>query len=194
MRLSSWHSLNNNNNRLFVAPHRVRAWSAYKDVRICTFCHARMHPPHTLFLTHILDTCTPTHACMHTRMHACTHTHVHARTHKHTYTCTHTQYFILIKQYFAVGACPLPSDNLLLPRTSGWTTKKCELMYPLDQVTRQDNFIVRWQLLYCQVIRQDKIILLSGNKIILLSGDKKDYFIVRGQDKTRVFCCEAPGP
>ena len=40
-------------NRLFMVPHLIGGWSAYKDVRICLFHHMHAH----------------THACMHTHMH-----------------------------------------------------------------------------------------------------------------------------
>ena len=57
-------------NRLFTVPHlvRLRAWSACKGIRICSFYHVHTH-------TH---THTHTQACM------------HAHTHTHTHTCTHT--------------------------------------------------------------------------------------------------------
>ena len=42
-----------------MMPHLVRAQSAYKDIRICLFHHAR------------------THACTYTRTHTHTHTHTH---------------------------------------------------------------------------------------------------------------------
>ena len=50
-------SYNNNNNRLFIAPHLVRAQRAYKDTKI-----------HSLHRTHA-------------RTHARTHTHTHTHTH-----------------------------------------------------------------------------------------------------------------
>ena len=63
--------IDNNNNRLFMVPHRIRAWSAYKDIRMCSFHHT-----HTCMYT---PACT--HTCMHTRMHVHTHTHTHTHTH-----------------------------------------------------------------------------------------------------------------
>ena len=62
---------NNNNNRLFMAPHLVRAQSAYKDIRICSFHH-----------THI-------HACMHIHKYTHTYTHTHTHTHTHHYKYMH---------------------------------------------------------------------------------------------------------
>ena len=61
-----------NNNRLFMAPHLIRAQSAYKDIRVHSFHHTHMH--------------THAHTCTH--MH--THTHAHTHTHMYTHTCTHT--------------------------------------------------------------------------------------------------------
>ena len=63
---------------LFMAPHCLRAGSAYKDLRV-----------HSFYRTHIW---MHAHACMHTHtcMHACTHTHT--RTHTHTHTHTHCKY------------------------------------------------------------------------------------------------------
>ena len=51
----------NNNNRLFMAPHLVRAQSAYKDIRIHSFYHR--------------------HVCTHTHTPPHTHTRAHAHTH-----------------------------------------------------------------------------------------------------------------
>ena len=80
------------NNRLFMAPHLVRARRTYKDVRIRSFyrthtyiqtrARARAHT-HTHTRTH-----ARTQARTHARAH--THTHTHARTHTHTYN-THTR-------------------------------------------------------------------------------------------------------
>ena len=58
----------NNNNRLFVAPHLVRAQSAYRDKRIKGYTH---------FIT-----------CTHARTHVRTHIHTHVHTHRHTHTQT----------------------------------------------------------------------------------------------------------
>ena len=76
---------NNNNNRLFVAPHLLRAQSTYKDITY----------KDTLISSH-----TRTHPCTHTRAHRCTctytqtcthiHTNMHTHKHAHTYTHTHT--------------------------------------------------------------------------------------------------------
>ena len=55
-----------------MAPHLVRARSAYKDIRIRSFYNTR------------------TRACTHSLARAHTHTHTHAHTHTHThaaYTC-----------------------------------------------------------------------------------------------------------
>ena len=66
-------------NILFMAPHLVRARSAYKDIRIRSFHHTHTH------------TDTHTHTRTHARTHARTHTHKHthararARTHAHTH-------------------------------------------------------------------------------------------------------------
>ena len=49
----------------FMAPHLVRARSAYKDVRIRSFHYTHAHTPYTNTHTH-------------------THTHTHARTRTHT--------------------------------------------------------------------------------------------------------------
>ena len=68
-----------------MAPHFVRALSAYGDVRIRSFYHARTRTnarTHTSTHTYI-----HTHARTHTHAHAYTHararTHMHARTHVH---------------------------------------------------------------------------------------------------------------
>ena len=55
---------NNNNNRVFMAPHLIRAQSAYKDIRIHSFHHSHTH-------THT-QTCAPTHPHTHNKyMHYC---------------------------------------------------------------------------------------------------------------------------
>ena len=69
-------SHNNNNNRLFIVPHLIRAQSAYSVIRICSFYHT------------------------HTHVHACKHAHTHTLTHSlslslslslsHTHTHIHT--------------------------------------------------------------------------------------------------------
>ena len=59
----------NGNNRLFMAPHLVRAWSAYKDMRIHTHTHTHTH--------------TSMHAPMHIRINSFTHTHTHSQIHTH---------------------------------------------------------------------------------------------------------------
>ena len=68
---------------LFMAPHCLRAVSAYKDIRVHSFYHT-----HVWMHAHA---CMHTHTYMHARMH--THTHMHAHTytclHAHTYTCLH---------------------------------------------------------------------------------------------------------
>ena len=48
---------NNHNNRLFMAPHLVRAQSAYKTIKIHSFYHTHTHATHTHTHTH-----TQTHA------------------------------------------------------------------------------------------------------------------------------------
>ena len=75
----------------------LRAWGAYKDIRIHSFHHtprAHVHACihtciHALAHTH---THTHTHACMHAHTHAhiCTHTITHSHAHTHTHTHTHT--------------------------------------------------------------------------------------------------------
>ena len=76
--LKKWMSLNDNsNNRLFMAPHLVRAQSAYKDIRRRSFHHAHAR----------------TRGCTHARTHPCTHTHTRTRTrthHAHSQTHYHT--------------------------------------------------------------------------------------------------------
>ena len=66
------------NNRLFMAPHLIRAQSAFKDIRIHSFHH------------------THTHTQKHARARARTHTHIththHTHTHTHTHKQTHTHY------------------------------------------------------------------------------------------------------
>ena len=65
---------------LFMAPHCLRAGSAYKDIRVDSFYHTHvwMHAH-----AHI-------HACTHTHMHAHTYTCLHAHTHTHTHCkCMH---------------------------------------------------------------------------------------------------------
>ena len=51
----------NNNNRLFMAPHLIRAQSAYKHIRIHSFHHTHKH-------THTW-TCVPAHPPTHTDTH-----------------------------------------------------------------------------------------------------------------------------
>ena len=67
---------NNNNDRLFMAPHLIRAWSVYKDIRICS-CHHTLHMPvctHTRTHTHTDWHQSGTHDCMNS------HTYItHAR-------------------------------------------------------------------------------------------------------------------
>ena len=77
----------NNNNKLFMAPHLTRAWSACKDIKICTrtHTHACMHARRHA----CMHACT--HACMHTFMHACRHTHTRMHTRPHAYTCAHAR-------------------------------------------------------------------------------------------------------
>ena len=59
---------NNNNNR-FIAPHLIRALSAYKDIRICSFHHTHPHThTHTLSLSPPSLTTPPL---------SLTHTHTH---------------------------------------------------------------------------------------------------------------------
>ena len=72
----------------FMAPHLVRARSAYKDVRIRSFyyTHAR-----TNSLTHIHTIHQHTHT--HTRARARLRTHTHQHTH-HTPTHTHTHKYM----------------------------------------------------------------------------------------------------
>ena len=65
----------NNSNRVFMAPHLVRAWSVYKDIRICS--------THTLARTHVCMH-TNTYTVMHTLV--CTHICAHTRTHTHIHT------------------------------------------------------------------------------------------------------------
>ena len=66
-----------------MAPHLTRAWSTYKDIRICSFYY------------HI-HTCTPTCTHAHAHPHACTCTPTHTHTHAHTHTqhphYTHTHH------------------------------------------------------------------------------------------------------
>ena len=57
------YKLNNNSHRLFVAPHLIRAQSAYKDIRIHSFHHMHTHQD------------TPAHTNTHLRTHIHTHTH-----------------------------------------------------------------------------------------------------------------------
>ena len=76
-------SHNNNNNRLFIVPHLIRAQSAYSVIRICSFYHTHTH-------THA-HTCTHTHTHTHTPTPTHTHTHTHTNTHTHTCARAHVK-------------------------------------------------------------------------------------------------------
>ena len=65
-----------------MAPHLVRAQSAYKDIRIRSFHHTHTHT-HTLSLSLSLSL-----SLTHTHTH--THTHTLSLSHTHTHTHTHT--------------------------------------------------------------------------------------------------------
>ena len=48
---------NNNNNRLFMAPHLLRAQSAYKDIRIHSLHYTHTHIHTHTHVTHTTNTC-----------------------------------------------------------------------------------------------------------------------------------------
>ena len=115
-----------------MAPHFVRAQSAYKDTRIHSYfiTHTHIHTPrctcaHTQTHTYSprctcthTQTHTHTHTKMHVRTHPITHTHTkmhmrtHPNTHTHTHTprctCTHTQTHTPLGYNFALwfSLCP----------------------------------------------------------------------------------------
>ena len=80
-----------NNNRLLLVSHLIRAWSAYKDIQICSFYHSHTptptptHPPHPP-TTHHHHHHQPT-----THTHACTYTHTHTHTHTTSLSCLQVQ-------------------------------------------------------------------------------------------------------
>ena len=82
---------NNNHERSLMAPHRVRAQSAYKDIRIYMYANFITHT-HTAHTTPHPSTHTHTQSTQHT--HTCTYStaqHTHARMHARTHTHAHTQ-------------------------------------------------------------------------------------------------------
>ena len=95
----------NNNRRLFMAPHLIRARSTYKDIRICSFHHTHTHTHTTqgchkmikclkynnngLFMVPHLVRAWSTYKDIRIRSfhHTSTRTHTHTHTHSHTQGC-----------------------------------------------------------------------------------------------------------